>query len=571
MLSRAAADREALRDLRVGATGGQQGQYLRLPLRQRPVVPRPCAATRAQPAQQTGRRVGVRRRTDALECPERETRLGDRRFGSQLSHGAGQLELRPPGLERQVEGCKAPQRRLEMREGSVIPLGGTHTACCQLGEGGGAPVPRACGEVRELLDRLVGGGEVVSSEPDLHQELQRRCATGIGRDLSVEAEADEILRQRDLAPPQRDRGQRPPGNGMRLVALEQAPRLIEPSLPDAQVPELDQRRPAHRAIAALEGVECGEEFPLRLVPAPDRDEDPPVVGTADRRHEFAPRPEASGNRHPLLGARDVERDLAGAHQPAADVADRDDADHLARRDRGHRLVDQPHALGHTPGGDVGLAEQCEGVVLEIDVAEPPPDLECGRGQPSSLGRVVGERSAVDNEPAVPRTLLRAPEQRLRPTHPTARDRHVAVDGAVQERQPARAVGGLHHPVQLSIRRERALRQLDRARVFALEVEGPAQTVQGLGALAVLERLLERGARAVPVGFSKCLPAPPREVIPRSCSHRGIIAPAASRLRLAALNTICRLRQTRPSPGCASIPLWRSTSSVMSSSPARSNP
>src|SRR5215211_2119359 len=239
----------------------------------------------------------------------------------------------------------------------------------------------------------------------------------------------------------------------------------------------------------------------------------------DGRHEVAPRLEAPGYAHPLLGARDIERDLAGAQQPAVDVTHWDDADDLAGRDRCHRLVDELHALRHTPGGYECLTTQGERVIFEIDVAEPPPDGERCRGQPFTFGRVVGKRGTVEGQPAVPRTFARTSEQGLGPRHPAARCRHVAVDRAVQERQPARAVRALHQLVQLPVCRERALGQLDRRGVLAQEVQGPAQAIQGLGILAKLESLLERGARAVPVGLRQRLPTAAHEVMTGLCSHR----------------------------------------------------
>src|SRR5215213_9179146 len=233
---------------------------------------------------------------------------------------------------------------------SLVSLHGPHPAGCQFGEGSSGTIARVGGELGEPLERFGGATDVVACEPDLHEQLQRRCATGIGYGLAAEAKAGEVLRQRDLAACERDRGQRPPGNGVRLVALEQAARLIEPALPNPKVRELDQRRSPHQAVAPLERADRPDELLLRLVPTPDRDQDPAVMTPTDGRHEVAPRLEAPGYAHPLLGARDIERDLAGAQQPAVDVTHWDDADDLAGRDCGHRLVDELHALRHTPRG-----------------------------------------------------------------------------------------------------------------------------------------------------------------------------------------------------------------------------
>ncbi len=104
-----------------------------------------------------------------------------------------------------------------------------------------AVIARAGGKLGEAVEGLGGGGGVAAGKPDLHEQLECGRAIGIGCGLAVEAQADEVLRQRHLAARQRDRGQCPPGDGVGLAALEQPLCLVEPSLPHAQVRELDQR------------------------------------------------------------------------------------------------------------------------------------------------------------------------------------------------------------------------------------------------------------------------------------------------------------------------------------------
>ena len=116
---------------------------------------------------------------------------------------------------------------------------------------------------------------------------------------------------------------------MRLVALGHAARLLEAALPDSKIRELAQRPSAHPAVAALEGAQRNQQLFLRFAPAADRDQDASVVCATDRRDEVAPGAEAARHRHPLLGAGHVQRGLAGAQQPAVDVADGNHADDLA--------------------------------------------------------------------------------------------------------------------------------------------------------------------------------------------------------------------------------------------------
>ena len=101
MLGSAPADVEALGDLRVGAARRKQRKNLRLPLCERAVALRPYSPAGAELAQQAGRRVYVSGRTDALERPKCETRLGDRRFRRSRGNRPGQpTMLACPGQER---------------------------------------------------------------------------------------------------------------------------------------------------------------------------------------------------------------------------------------------------------------------------------------------------------------------------------------------------------------------------------------------------------------------------------------------------------------------------------------
>jgi hypothetical protein len=120
------------------------------------------------------------------------------------------------------------------------------------------------------------------------------------------------------------------------------------------------------------------------------------VGPAGRRHEVAPGLEARGGLEPLLGASDVGRSLAGAQQPAVDLAGGDDTDHLACGDHGHRLVEQRHSFDHPPGRDVRVAEQGHGIELEVLVAVAPRDLDCRCRELLALGRIGGPRGAIEH-------------------------------------------------------------------------------------------------------------------------------------------------------------------------------
>ena len=99
--------------------------------------------------------------------------------------------------------------------------------------------------------------------------------------------------------------------------------------------------------------------------------------------------------------------------------------------------------------------------LEVPVAEPPGDRERRRGVPLALRRVARPRRPLQGEPTVRRALVHPFEQTLGSRHPPVRRGQVAADRDVQERQPARQLGGLHPPAAALIFRERARFQLDR--------------------------------------------------------------------------------------------------------------
>ncbi len=306
---------------------------------------------------------------------------------------------------------------------------------------------------------------------------------------------------------------------MPVDAFQQTLGLLESSLPNAQLREPKQREELGRPVPRLERADRGEQLALRLLPAAERDQDPAVVRPAGRRHEVAPRLEASRGLEPLLGASDVGRPFTGAQQPAVDLADGADTADLSCEDGGHRLVEQRHPLGDAPRSDVRVAEQRHGIELEVPVAVPPGDRDRRGRELLALGCIGGPRSAIEHEPPVRRTLFDPLEQALRPRHPPVRRGHVAVDRHVQERQPARQLGGLRPQAAPLVFGKRALLELDRPRMLTPELQRLSQAVENLGGLAELGGLLEEGAGALPVRCGKRLAAEAEELVSRRDTHR----------------------------------------------------
>ena len=203
--------------------------------------------------------------------------------------------------------------------------------------------------------------------------------------------------------------------------------------------------------------------------------------------------------------------LAGTQEPAIDLSDGVMGAHLPAGDRGHRLVHELHSLLGSPRRHVGLPEQGKRIELEVGVAEPPGDRERRGREPLSLGRVPGERRAVEDEPAVRGALLDTFESAFGAGDPGARDREVAGEGRVQERERARDVRRLRRLPLLAVGRERFLFQSDRQLVLALEIDDLTEAIQDLGGLAELRGVLEAGARLLLVGVGKRVPTTANEI------------------------------------------------------------
>jgi hypothetical protein len=251
-------------------------------------------------------------------------------------------------------------------------------------------------------------------------------------------------------------------------------------------------------VAPIKTGDRAEQFLLGARPLSQRDQDAAVVRATGGTHEQGPGDVVVDPRHPLLGTPQIDRVLAGAQQPAVDLADRPVPDDLATGDGRHRLVEHSHALLHATGRDVRLAEQGERIELEVRVAEPPGDAQRRRGDLLALDEIARERRPDERQPAVCGAFLHPFQRALRPPHPTARNGEVAMTGPVQECQPTCRRACLQRLALLAIGGKRALLELDRGVVLAQEVRGVAETVQHVARLVELARLLKTGARRLEV-------------------------------------------------------------------------
>ena len=166
-----------------------------------------------------------------------------------------------------------------------------------------------------------------------------------------------------------------------------------------------------------------------------------------------------------------------------------------------------------------MAQQRLGAELEVAVTEPPGDRECSHGMTLALGRVVRPRRAIQGQSPVLHGFLHAVEEALGPGHPAVRGGKVAMNRAMEKRQPACGLGRLRDLVLLEKGREGTLLELDRRDLLALEVGRPAQAVEDFSCLAPLACLLEARPGAVPVARRKGFPTSDQRIVGSGCAHR----------------------------------------------------
>jgi hypothetical protein len=115
-------------------------------------------------------------------------------------------------------------------------------------------------------------------------------------------------------------------------------------------------------------------------------------------------------------------------------------------------------------------------------------------------------------------LLRAFERALRALLPAQPGAEVARVGHVHERQPLRAVRRAAGPPARAVELERALLELDRALVLALEHGDLAEAGERVGVLAAFEDALEARPRGLQVGRGQGGVAVAQQLVERRRRH-----------------------------------------------------
>ncbi len=307
----------------------------------------------------------------------------------------GQVEVQP-GLEvGQLGTGQLVEALLQSRDGAgAVSLCAAHAGPQpgrRAGEGGQA---ESVGAGVELRRRFGGPGHVALGELGLDQYPQQRRGPDAVVAHHPQTPAGGGPRQLVVAT-----GQIEPGGGnqrleMIVVSEQQAFRLREPALEDAQLGQGGDRVPAGAGHDLLDGVVGPKQHVLGLSPSPEVAEHGALQAAAVAARvrlgagggaEDAP---LAQQRAPRLHPLEVGRDVAGGEEGAHRLADDDGILGAAAAGQGHRLVDPGHALGHPPRLDVGQPTVGQGLDLEVDVAEAPGPVERQLGPFAEHGRVA---------------------------------------------------------------------------------------------------------------------------------------------------------------------------------------
>ena len=226
---------------------------------------------------------------------------------------------RDPGLrgfEGKPERGEQLQRRLEVRLRAVVSSSRSDVCATSLAT---ARV-RSSWRSTARTSSWASVSSAAARPPRASRTSTSKASTGAqsGSDGGARSrhKRPRVAGQSEIAASQRDPRERPLGARVPVKAIQQTFGPLVPSLTNAEVREPKQCEELGRREARLEGPNRGEQLVLRLFLATERDENPAIVRPAGRRHEVAPRLEASRGGEPLLGASDVGRPFTRAQHPA---------------------------------------------------------------------------------------------------------------------------------------------------------------------------------------------------------------------------------------------------------------
>jgi hypothetical protein len=202
-------------------------------------------------------------------------------------------------------------------------------------------------------------------------------------------------------------------------------------------------------------------------------------------------------RHaPNSGALPLAGAGAGGDQIAVGLRQRVNVAHAPRGGSGHRLLEQPHALGHATGADLGLSQQAEREDLEVTGPILASDLQ----RPSRVRRALVDAlslaRALDRHPA-PALALPVLQGALGPGQPTPRGRRT-VDEQVLVGDPGGGAGGVVATAFAEEAVEGPLAGRDALLDLTEEPERQAEPILRIGGILLTQRSFEGVPRRFPL-------------------------------------------------------------------------
>ena len=229
-----------------------------------------------------------------------------------------------------------------------------------------------------------------------------------------------------------------------------------------------------RGQRALEGV-------LGVRPAPGRHQDVRVYRAAgsEQRGGRVRAGEVVDDLAPLVGALQLARAGAGLDQVAVGLGQGMDVAHAAGRRRGHRLLEQLHALLVPPGVHLRAAEEAEREHLEVARVGLTRDLHRPACVSDLLLDAAGVTRPLGCHPPVAGAAVDVLQRPLGAGQPAAGRRGAARD-QVLVRHPHRHACGVVAAAGADVLLERALAHGDAARNVAEEPQGLAEAIARVG-------------------------------------------------------------------------------------------
>ena len=267
-------------------------------------------------------------------------------------------------------------------------------------------------------------------------------------------------------------------------------------------------------------IESALQRAFRFVPAALREQhigmDRPTRPVERRRIAVAR--ELVDELAPFRGTLPVACVRAGGDEVAVRLGERVDVPNPAGRGRGHRLLEQPHALLPPSCADLGAPQQADREHLEVSGSGVPRDRQGSAGVLDPFLEVLGMSGALDRNPALAGARAGAFDDALRARQPTPRGGRTAADQMLMrypDREPSSVVTAAVARVPLDC----LLPGGDGVPDATQKPQSETEAVARVGRFLVGERGLEGGPGLLPVRRLERLPALVESVAERHVHRR----------------------------------------------------